>query len=44
MMRAKDIGGGLTLEPIYSVQGTTDERKTNISFKIVSPNIPTNVK
>ncbi len=43
MMRTSNPDSGLSLEPIYALQGSSLERTTAVSFRILSPKLITNV-
>jgi len=43
MMRVPNPATGLSLEPIYTVGWTSLERTTSVTFKVLTPNTPTNV-
>jgi hypothetical protein len=44
MMRMSTPSLGLSLEPIYTIQGSSKERSTAVSFKILSSKLITNAK
>lgn len=43
MMRMSTPSIGLSLEPIYAIQGSSKERSTGVSFRILSSKLTTNV-